>query len=212
MSGTLKVGGKTLATHDTAANEISFHPDAMATTAQVQGVQTTSTVSIGSASLTINSFVSGSSVSNGDYVVGEGITPGTTVLSGGGTTSITLSANAGATLSTDPVSFYNATKALSAGTVAGGLCRAWCNINGSTDTFRSAFNISSISLNGNIITVNFTADLPDTNYVFVGTSSDSTFLTEYNATARGVGSISFISRSYTNASSKPNFINIAIFR
>ena len=34
MSGTLKVGGKTLATHDTAANEISFHSDVMATTAK----------------------------------------------------------------------------------------------------------------------------------------------------------------------------------
>jgi hypothetical protein len=28
MSGTLKVGGKTLATHDTNSNKLSFHPDA----------------------------------------------------------------------------------------------------------------------------------------------------------------------------------------
>ena len=28
MSGTLKIGGKTLATHDTNSNKLSFHPDA----------------------------------------------------------------------------------------------------------------------------------------------------------------------------------------
>jgi len=179
-----------------------------ASTSEVTGTNTTGSITTGTNSLTV---ASGTGINVGDYVVGEGIAPGTTVSAISGT-SVTLSGTVGATLSSDPVSFYTANKALSPGLVAGQLCRAWCNINGSTDTFRSAFNISSISLNGNIITVNFTADLPDTNYVFVGTSSDSTFLTEYNATARGVGSISFISRSYTNASSKPNFINIAIFR
>ena len=177
MSGTLKIGGKTLATHDTAANEISFHSDVMATTAQVQGVHTTSTVSIGSASLTINSFVSGSSVSNGDYVVGEGITPGTTVSSGGGTTSITLSANAGATLSSDSVSFYNSTKALSAGTVAGGLCRAWIvfGMVGGTPITRGAYNIQSISDEGSgNYDLNLATTMPDTNGCIVcSTLSDS---------------------------------------
>ena len=28
MSGTLKIGGKTLATHDTSSNKLAFHPDA----------------------------------------------------------------------------------------------------------------------------------------------------------------------------------------
>jgi hypothetical protein len=173
MSGTLKVGGKTLATHDTGDDDISFHPDVMAITAQVQGVHTTSTVSIGSASLTINSFVSGSSVSNGDYVVGEGITPGTTVSSGGGTTSITLSANAGATLSSDSVSFYNSTKALSAGTVAGGLCRAWVNFDGVNQTIRAAYNISSISYTTGDYTVNFATAMPDGNYSVCTSSNGS---------------------------------------
>jgi hypothetical protein len=206
-------------------NELVDVGAGFASTSEVQGVHTTATTAkaTNANQLTSVTAVTGYSladVSVGDYVTGEGIRVGTTVSAISGTT-ITLYHPDGdalsssmTDLSSDPVSFYNATKALSAGTVAGGLCRAWCNIDGSTDTFRSAFNISSISLsgNGNIITVNFTVDLPDTNYVFVGTSSDSTFLTEYNATARSVGSISFISRSYTNASSKPNLINIAIFR
>jgi len=180
-----------------------------ASTSEVQGTHTTGSITTGTTALTV---ASATGISTGDYVVGEGITPGTTVSAGGGTTSLTLSANAGATLSSDRVSFYKADKVLSPGLVAGGLCRAWGCIDGSTDTFRSAFNVSSISLATNIITVNFTTNLPDTDFVFIGTSSDSTFLTEYNATARSVGSISFISRNYQNSSSKPNFINIAIFR
>jgi hypothetical protein len=221
MSGTLKVGGKTLATHDTAANEISFHSDVMATTAQVQGVHTTSTVSIGSASLTINSFVSGSSVSNGDYVVGEGITPGTTVSSGGGTTSITLSANAGATLSTDPVSFYTANKALSPGLVAGGLCRAWVSFNES-NVIQSSFNVSSVSGSSGNHTISFLTNLPDTKYVVVGFIR-SNFATPNSVHAVTAGADDTKSTSqvqirqfFANASSAGTFshseCNILIFR
>ena len=43
MSGTLKIGGKTLATHDTSSNQINLHSDILATTAQVQGVHATAT-------------------------------------------------------------------------------------------------------------------------------------------------------------------------
>jgi hypothetical protein len=226
MSGTLKVGGKTLATHVTtpAGNEISFHPDVMATTAQVQGVHTTSTVSIGSASLTINSFVSGSSVSNGDYVVGEGITPGTTVSSGGGTTSITLSANAGATLSSDSVSFYNSTKALSAGTVAGGLCRAWVNFDGVNQTIRAAYNISSISYSSGDYTVNFATPMPDENYSVVcsGSIESSNVRRGSSVGPRGsasfdnaansysTGSIRILSAIYGTSSLDPTLLNLDV--
>lgn len=199
--GTITINNATLA----SAVDLSNH---YASTSEVQGTHPTGTITTGTNSLTVSDATG---INVGDYVTGEGIAPGTTVSAVSGT-SITLSGTVGATLSSDPVSFYKADKVLSPGLVAGGLCRAWGCIDGSTDTFRSAFNVSSISLATNVITVNFTTNLPDTDFVFIGTSSDSTFLTEYNTTARGVGSVSFISRNYQNASSKPNFINIAIFR
>jgi len=184
MSGTLKVGGKTLATHDTAANEISFHSDVMATTAQVQGVHTTATTAkaTNANQLTSVTAVSGYSladVSVGDYVTGEGILVGTTVSAISGTT-ITLYHPDGDALSSsmtdlsgDPVSFYNSTKALSAGTVAGGLCRAWVNFDGVNQTIRAAYNISSISYSTGDYTINFTTAMPDANYAVTAGSADS---------------------------------------
>ena len=168
MSGTLKVGGKTLATHDTAANEISFHSDVMATTAQVQGTHTTFSGSHSDTATTIN-LASVSGISAGDYVVGEGIATGTTV-SSVGASSVVISAG----LDTDgvgiaggePISFYKSTKALSPGLVAGQLCRAWVNFNGTgTVAIRAAYNVSSITDNGTgYYTVNFTTAMPDSNY------------------------------------------------
>jgi len=176
MSGTLKVGGKTLATHDTAANEISFHSDVMATTAQVQGVYTTATTAkaTNANQLTSVTAVSGYSLSDinvGDYVTGEGIRVGTTVSAISGTT-ITLYHPDGDALSSsmtdlsgDPVSFYNSTKALSAGTVAGGLCRAWVNFNGS-GVIRNAYNVSSVTDQADSdYRVNFATTLPTANYI-----------------------------------------------
>ena len=177
MSGTLKVGGKTLATHDTAANEISFHSDVMATTAQVQGVHTTATTAkaTNANQLTSVTAVSGYSladVSVGDYVTGEGILVGTTVSAISGTT-ITLYHPDGDALSSlmtdlsgDPVSFYNSTKALSAGTVAGGLCRAWIcfGMVSGTPITRGAYNIQSISDQGiGNYDLNLATAMPDTN-------------------------------------------------
>ena len=177
MSGTLKVGGKTLATHDTAANEISFHSDVMATTAQVQGTHTTFSGSHSDTATTIN-LASVSGISAGDYVVGEGIATGTTV-SSVGASSVVISAG----LDTDgvgiaggePISFYKSTKALSPGLVAGGLCRAWVNFNGSgTVAIRAANNVSSITDNGTgDYTVNFTTAMPDANYAVVVTGEDT---------------------------------------
>jgi hypothetical protein len=155
--GTITINNATLA----SAVDLSNH---YASTSEVQGTHTTGSITSGTTSLTI---ASGSGISNGDYVVGEGITPGTIVSSGGGTTSITLSANAAATLSSDPVSFYTANKALSPGLVAGQLCRAWVNFNGTgTVAIRAANNVSSISDNGTgDYTINFATEMPDNDYV-----------------------------------------------
>ena len=161
-SGTITINNATLA----SAVDLSNH---YASTSEVQGTHTTGTVTSGTTSLTV---ASGSGISNGDYVVGEGITPGTTVSSGGGTTSITLSTNAGATLSSDSVSFYKSNKVLSPGLVAGGLCRAWVNFNGtSTVAIRAAYNVSSITDNGTgDYTVNFATAMPDVNYAGIGSA------------------------------------------
>jgi hypothetical protein len=160
--GTITLNNATLA----SAVDLSNH---YASTSEVQGTHTTGSITTGTTSLII---ASGSGISNGDYVVGEGIAPGTTVSSGGGTTSITLSANAAATLSSDPVSFYTANKALSPGLVAGQLCRAWVNFNGTgTVAIRAAYNVSSITDNGGSggdYTVNFTTAMPDENYSVQG--------------------------------------------
>lgn len=141
-----------------------------ASTSEVQGTHTTGTVTSGTTSLTV---ASGSGISDGDYVVGQGITPGTTVSSGGGTTSITLSANAGATLSSAPVSFYKANKVLSPGLVAGGLCRAWIQIDGTTTpTITSSFNFSSVTDTADgIITATFTTAMPDNKYAVLTTGT-----------------------------------------
>ncbi len=135
-----------------------------ATVSEVGGTHTTGSITSGTAALTV---ASGTGIADGDYVVGEGIAPGTTVSSGGGTTSITLSANANATLSSDPVGFYSATTALSPANVAGGLCVAWANWDGTgTVSIGAARNVTSIMDNGGSgdFTINFTNALPDANY------------------------------------------------
>jgi len=234
MSGTLKVGGKTLATHDTAANEISFHSDVMATTAQVQGVYTTATTAkaTNANQLTSVTAVSGYSladISVGDYVTGEGIRVGTTVSAISGTT-ITLYHPDGDALSSsmtdlsgDPVSFYNSTKALSAGTVAGQLCRAWVNFNGTgTVAIRAAYNVSSITDNGaGDYTVNFATAMPDANYSIAGfsTSNDTSsahqwgFVTSRQASEQLAGSVRVTSSTTYNASTfDSTLVCVSIFR
>jgi len=169
--GTITINNATLA----SAVDLSNH---YASTSEVQGTHTTGTITSGTTSLTV---ASGSGISNGDYVVGEGITPGTTVSSGGGTTSITLSANAGTTLSSDRVSFYKADKVLSPGLVAGGLCRAWVNFDGS-GVIRNAYNVSSVTDQADSdYSVTFATALPTANYIVTtsgGNNSNSeSFLT-----------------------------------
>jgi len=203
--GTITINNATLA----SAVDLSNH---YASTSEVQGTHTTGTITSGTASLTV---ASGSGISNGDYVVGEGIAPGTTVSSGGGTTSITLSANAAATLSSDPVSFYTANKALSPGLVAGGLCRAWVNFNGTgTVAIRAANNVSSITDNGSgDYTVNFVTAMPDANYSAVGSTNNGGTIGGWYVVTPFVYSTGSVRVGTTAGSSTDNsLISVSIFR
>jgi hypothetical protein len=153
----------------------SIYGDSFASTSEVQGVYTTATTAkaTNANQLTSVTAVSGYSladISVGDYVTGEGIRVGTTVSAISGTT-ITLYHPDGDALSSsmtdlsgDPVSFYNSTKALSAGTVAGGLCRAWVNYNTSTNSINASFNVSSVTDAAGNLVVNFTTAMQDANY------------------------------------------------
>jgi len=210
--GTITINNATLA----SAVDLSNH---YASTSEVQGTHTTGTITSETTSLTV---ASGSGISNGDYVVGEGIAPGTTVSSGGGTTSITLSANAAATLSSAPVSFYTANKALSPGLVAGGLCRAWVSFNGTgTVAIRSAFNVSSITDNGTgDYTVNFATAMPDVNYAAVKSaayqganySADYTGVVSQTTTAFRFYTGYTSNTSNTSVDSDVTHIEVAVFR
>jgi len=189
-----------------------------ASRAEVTGTNTTGTITSGTNSLTV---ASATGINVGDFVVGEGIAPGTTVSAISGTT-ITLSGVVGAALSTDPVAFYIANKALSPGLVGSQLCRAWVNFNGtSTVAIRACFNVSSITDNGTgDYTVTFTTAMPDENYaavksaVFSGTNN-AVFLTGVNSqTASAIRfNCGYVSNfSATSVHLDTAHIDIAIFR
>lgn len=192
----------------------------------VYGIHATATTTYATSAnqLTSVSFNSGYSLSDiavGDYVVGERILPGTTVdsITGSGPYTINLIgpngsdalSATGADLSGDPVVFYNATKALSAGTVAGGLCRAWVNFNASTQTIRSSYNVSSISYGTGDFSIYFNNDMPDANYSVVGSNLwarwffgiDSTFTSYVRIKTYDEGAGSF---------GNPTIVCVAIFR
>jgi len=161
--------GQFLSTNGSGTLSWSGTTTTFASTSEVGGTHTTGSVTSGTTSLTV---ASATGIVAGMYVVGEGIAPGTTVSSIASTT-VTLSANANTTLSSDPVAFYIADKSLSPGLVAGQLCRAWVNFNGtSTVAIRASYNVSSITDNGTgDYTVNFTTAFADANYSVVGTAT-----------------------------------------
>ena len=215
MSGTLKIGGKTLATHDTSSNQINLHSDILATTTQVQGVlkSFSGAHSDGATTLTLNTVTD---LSVGDYVTGEGIAVGVTVSSvNSGNNTIVISTgldlDGGSIAGGEPITFYNATKALSAGTVAGGLCRAWVNFDASTQTIRSSYNVSSISYGTGDFSIYFNNDMPDANYSVVGSNLwarwifgiDSTFTSYVRIRTYDEGAGSF---------GNPTIVCVAIFR
>lgn len=147
--------GQSLTTNGSGALSWSTITPTIASRSDVDGVHTTGTVTSGSASLTV---ASATGIVQGMVVVGEGITPGTTVSTIVSTT-VTLSANAKATLSGDPVSFYDNTKALSPGSVGGQLCRAWVNFDGTANsnlsgTYSQSGTNVEVTLTNHGLTVN----------------------------------------------------------
>lgn len=202
--------GQSLTTNGSGALSWSTITPTIASRSDVDGVHTTGTVTSGSASLTV---ASATGIAQGMVVVGEGITPGTTVSTIVSTT-VTLSANAGATLSSDPVGFYDNTKALSPGSVGGQLCRAWVNFNGtSTVAIRASFNVSSITDNGTgDYTVNFTTALADANYCAVS-NAGSDFLVSTAPSIITTSSVRILCRNHQAGGFYDNSITtVAIFR
>jgi hypothetical protein len=196
---------------------------ALAGVSDVTGINTTGSVTSGATSLTV---ASATGIAAGMYVVGEGITPGTTVSTVVGTT-VTLSANAGATLSSDPVTFYSASKIITPAAVGGMLCRAWVNFNGtSTVAIRASYNVSSITDNGTgDYTVNFTTALADANYavnavcspIYAGNRSASVISAVNSSTVAEVAPTTSAIRIGTVTSSTAvafdsTYVNVSIFR
>lgn len=213
-SGTITINNATLA----SAVDLSNH---YASTSEVQGTHTTFSGSHSDTATTIN-LASASGISAGDYVVGEGIAPGTTV-SSVGASSVVISAG----LDTDgvgiaggePISFYKSTKALSPGLVAGQLCRAWVNFDGTgTVAIRAAYNVSSITDNGTgDATVNLATAMPDLNYCAIATGesppASGNYMSVGQVTSKGTSSIRFETQtSHTYTNQDLSNINLVIFR
>jgi hypothetical protein len=73
-------------------------------------------------------------------------------------------------------------------------CKAWVNFNGTgTVAIRGSYNVSSITDNGTgDYTVNFTTDMPDTNYTTTGTIQYLLSITAYTTL------LNFVSISTSN--------------
>ena len=194
---------------------LGWSSGSFASTSEVSGTHTTGTVTSGSASLTV---ASATDITAGMFIVGEGIAPGTTVSSIASTT-VTMSANAGATLSSDPVAFYIANKSLSPGLVAGQLCRAWVNFNGTgTVAIRGSGNVSSITDNGTgDYTVNFSTAMVDANYAFIGSagrgaSNADAVVNENISIVPTSNAVRFGTTTGSGSSTDMAYVNVAIFR
>lgn len=69
-----------------------------------------------------------------------------------------------------PPAFQN-----TSGTEVGQLCRAWVNYNGTAQTIRASFNVSSVTWNSaGLYTVNFANALTDANYAVALSNSAAT--------------------------------------
>ena len=187
----------------------------IAARSDINGVHTTGSITSGTASLTV---ASATGIVAGMVVTGEGITPGTTVSSINGT-SVTLSANAGSTLSSDPVGFYDNSKALSPGSVGGQLCRAWANFDGTgTVAIRASYNVSSITDNGvGDYTVNFTTAMPDANYAATFGARGSAGYTrvgveQHDSPLRSTTQLRIYAISHGTGLMDPEVMSVAIFR
>jgi len=232
MAGEIQLNGTTALTEsggvvtlnnvDSATNRTNLGLG-YASTSEVQGTHTTFSGSHSDTATTIN-LASVSGISAGDYVVGEGIAPGTTV-SSVSASSVVISAG----LDTDgvgiaggePISFYKSTKALSPGLVAGGLCRAWVNFNGTgTVAIRAAYNVSSITDRGGsgLYTVNLTTAMTDANFSIVAHVHENTSTVGgLNRSVNGypISTTAFYLNSYAPSTTSlidVGYISAAIFR
>ena len=102
-------------------------------------------------------------------------------------------------------------------------CRAWANFSDSDHVIRASGNISSITNNTEYCTVNFTSNMPDTNYAIVGCSGDSGtasgcwLTTGYNVASVNTSNTtsSFRTQIYYTTSSTTSsnaYIYVAVFR
>jgi len=102
-------------------------------------------------------------------------------------------------------------------------CRAWVNFNGTgTVAIRASGNVSSITDNGTgDYTVNFTTDMEDADYAWVGSCSTSSFSGGTRGTVQQRGDqtstitslpISTMTGSDTTQSKDVGVVNIAVFR
>jgi hypothetical protein len=106
------------------------------------------------------------------------------------------------------------------GVEAGRLCRAWVQFGAGTTVTAGAiqgqFNVSSITVNGTgDFTVNFTNAMPDANYAFTGTGSDTPTVNSIITAYYGyilAGSIRLICLNYQAAPANRPLIGVAIFR
>jgi len=175
---TIKVG--TAATLDSSGINVTgvittsqLSGGCLATISNMSGIHTLGVTTAASTFVTLRHPNQTSNISNGDFVVGTGITVGTTVSAGAGTSSLTLSLPVGINSNANRLAFYKHDKVVTPAIIGGQLCRAWVNFSAEPTVFiRSSYNVSSITDNGpGDYTVNFTTELPDTNYAYIALGS-----------------------------------------
>jgi hypothetical protein len=104
----------------------------------------------------------------------------------------------------------------SAGNEIGTLCRAWVQVNCSTNppTIRASFNVASVTIGtGSSFIVTFTNAMPDANYAFMGSANYNNIVSEANTVTRSTTAFSFNAISIVpNETTSPSYVSIAVFR
>jgi hypothetical protein len=96
-----------------------------------------------------------------------------------------------------------------------GVAKAWVNFNGTTNTIRSSFNVTSITKNstGNY-TIIFTISMPTANYTVIGmcqyqNNAGQTILE--GPSDASTSSFKVLSKGNNNAAFDSDFINVSVF-
>lgn len=89
-----------------------------------------------------------------------------------------------------------------------GIAKAWLNYNGSTQTIRASFNISSVTRNstGNY-TATFTTAMPNVNYVLAGSQNSTTQNMNPTPTTLATGAVTFYTSGGAGEGSGVQFYN-----